>query len=200
MHDDLIDTVEWAIAEGFTQRDKVAIAGGSYGGYATLVGLTFTPTYFAAGVDIVGPSHVKTLLNTIPPYWKSVAKEFEIRIGSLDDPQYLDSISPLTYVDRICRPLLILQGQNDPRVKCSESDQIVQAMKAKSLPVTYGVFPDEGHGFRMEKNRIAGYAMMEAFLSQHLGGDCESSKEAIRESSVQIPIGNQLLLSPPPAG
>src|SRR6185436_20472492 len=115
MHEDLIDAVNWAVDQKIADPDRVAIMGGSYGGYATLVGLTFTPDYFAAGIDIVGPSHVRTLLETIPPYWAPIKAMFEQRVGALSEPEYLDSISPLMRVDAITRPLLIGQGQNDPR-------------------------------------------------------------------------------------
>src|SRR3989441_8663996 len=107
MHEDLIDAVEWAVSGRIAERSKIAIMGGSYGGYATLVGLTFTPEFFAAGVDIVGPSHIRTLLETIPPYWAPIKGMFEKRVGSLEEPQYLDQISPLTRVDAIRKPLLI---------------------------------------------------------------------------------------------
>ncbi|TVQ52843.1 MAG: S9 family peptidase [Phycisphaerales bacterium] len=193
MHDDLIDAVEWAVAEGIADRDRVAIMGGSYGGYAALVGMTFTPEVFAAGISIVGPSHVGTLLETIPPYWEPMKVFFETRVGSLDDPEYLDSISPLTYVDRIQRPLLIGQGANDPRVKESESEQIVRAMQERGIPVTYVLFPDEGHGFARPENRLAFNAVTEAFLAEHLGGRFEPIGRTVDESSAKIPEGAALI-------
>jgi len=128
----------------------VAIYGGSYGGYATLVGLTFTPEKFACGVDIVGPSNLVTLLSTIPPYWAPALQLFKDRVGdhtTEDGKKFLQERSPLTHVEKIKRPLLIAQGANDPRVKQAEADQIVKAMRDKKIPVTYVLFPDEGHGF-----------------------------------------------------
>ena len=189
MHDDLIDAVNWAVEQGIADKDRVAIMGGSYGGYATLVGLTFTPEVFAAGVDIVGPSHVRTLLETIPPYWEPVKVMFETRVGALDEEEFLDSISPLTKVEEIRRPLLIGQGANDPRVKESESQQIVDAMQARDIPVTYVLFPDEGHGFARPENTIAFWAVTEAFLAEHLNGRFEEITSELRESSAEIPAG-----------
>ena len=193
MHDDLIDAVNWAVTEKIADPNKVAIMGGSYGGYAALVGLTFTPDFFAAGVDIVGPSHVRTLLETIPPYWAPVKSMFETRVGSLNEPQYLDSISPLTKVDAIRKPLLIGQGQNDPRVKESESQQIVHAMQEKQLPVTYVLFPDEGHGFARPQNNLAFFAITEAFLGKHLGGRYEPIRSEVQASSAEIKAGGELI-------
>lgn len=193
MHDDLVDAVNWAVGKGIADPDKVAIMGGSYGGYATLVGLTFTPDFFAAGVDIVGPSHVRTLLETIPPYWEHIKAMFENRVGSLDDPEFLDRISPLTKVDQIRKPLLIGQGKNDPRVKESESLQIVDAMQEKGLPVTYVVFPDEGHGFARPENNMAFLAITEAFLAQHLGGQFEPIQSELRQSSAVVQAGADLV-------
>lgn len=193
MHDDLIDAVNWAVSEGIAHPDKVAIMGTSYGGYATLVGLTFTPEYFAAGVSVVGPSHVRTLLESIPPYWEPIKAMFEARVGSLSDSAYLEGISPLSRVERIKRPLLIGQGRNDPRVKESESAQIVEAMESRGLPVTYVVFPDEGHGFRRPENRMAFNAVTEAFLAQHLGGRFEPIGDAVAASTAEVPAGGELI-------
>jgi dipeptidyl aminopeptidase/acylaminoacyl peptidase len=193
MHDDLIDAVEWAINEGIADSNRVAIMGGSYGGYATLVGMTFTPDVFAAGVSIVGPSHIRTLLESIPPYWEPVKAMFESRVGSLEEPEYLDEISPLTRVDEIRRPLLIGQGANDPRVKEAESEQIVAAMQERTIPVTYVVFPDEGHGFARPENRMAFYAVTEAFLAEHLGGRYEPITDEIGNSSAKVPAGAGLI-------
>ncbi len=193
MHDDLIDAVNWAVGRGIADPDRVAIMGGSYGGYATLVGLTFTPEFFAAGVDIVGPSNVRTLLESIPPYWAPVVSMFETRVGSLNEPEYLESISPLNRVEKIQRPLLIGQGANDPRVKVTESEQIVDAMQTKSIPVTYVVFPDEGHGFRRPQNSMAFWAVTEAFLAEHIGGRFQPIGSDVRESTAQIPAGAELI-------
>jgi dipeptidyl aminopeptidase/acylaminoacyl peptidase len=196
MHDDLIDAVEWAIANGIAQKDKVAIYGGSYGGYATLVGLTFTPERFACGVDIVGPSNLATLLNSIPPYWKSFFEDMARRVGdprTEEGRKLLAERSPLTHVERISKPLLIAQGANDPRVKQAESDQIVAAMKAKNLPVTYVLYPDEGHGFARPQNRLSFYAIAEGFLSQCLGGRQEPIGDAFEGASLQVPEGAQFV-------
>ncbi len=192
MHDDLLDAVEWAIDKGITTKDKVAIMGGSYGGYATLVGLTFTPETFVCGVDIVGPSNLQTLLDTIPPYWKAFFENLAKRVGdprTEEGRQLLQDRSPLNRVDDIKRPLLIGQGANDPRVKQSESDQIVQAMQEKNIPVTYALYPDEGHGFARPENRMSFYAIAEAFLSAHLGGAFEPISDDFEGSSIQIPEG-----------
>lgn len=192
MHDDLLDAVDWAVREGIARRDKVCIMGGSYGGYAALVGLTFTPTVFACGVDIVGPSNLITLLNTIPPYWEPGIAQFTERVGdhrTEEGRKYLESRSPLTFVDRIQRPLLIGQGANDPRVKQTESDQIVSAMQKKGIPVTYVLYPDEGHGFVRPENRLSFNAVVEAFLSQHLGGRFEAVGDDFRGSTIAVPSG-----------
>lgn len=192
MHNDLLDAVDWAIKEKIAQPDKVAIYGGSYGGYAVLVGLTLTPDKFACGVDIVGPSNLMTLLGSIPPYWKAFFEDMTRRVG---DPRteegraFLKERSPLTHADKIKKPLLIAQGANDPRVKQAESDQVVAAMKAKKLPVTYVVYPDEGHGFARPQNRLAFYAIGESFLSQCLGGRFEPVGKDFDGASVKVANG-----------
>ncbi len=192
MHDDLLDGVAWAVAQGVTTRDKVAIMGGSYGGYATLAGLAFTPTEFACGVDIVGPSNLFTLLKTIPPYWEEFKQQMFRRMG---DPgteagqALLKERSPLNAADRIVRPLLIGQGANDPRVNVAESDQIVAAMKAKDIPVTYVVFPDEGHGFARPVNNIAFNAVTESFLARCLGGRVEPIGDTLKASTAEVRHG-----------
>jgi dipeptidyl aminopeptidase/acylaminoacyl peptidase len=173
MQDDLIDAVSWAVQSGIADPNKVAIMGGSYGGYATLAGLTFTPQIFACGVDIVGPSNLITLLESVPPYWKPEIEQFTTRTGDFrteEGRRLLIERSPLTYADRIERPLLISQGANDPRVKQNESDQIVKAMQDKNLSVTYVLYADEGHGFARPENRLSFYAIAELFLAKHLGG------------------------------
>ncbi len=192
MHDDLIDAVNWAIREKITQRDQVAIMGGSYGGYATLVGLTFTPETFVCGVDIVGPSNLVTLLQNVPPYWVPILPMMKDRVGDWTTEEGQKSLlakSPLARVDQIQRPLLIGQGANDPRVKQVESDQIVEAMKQKNIPVTYVLYPDEGHGFARPENRLSFYAVAEAFLSEHLGGQFEPVGEDFQGSKIQVPEG-----------
>lgn len=192
MHDDLLDAVDWAVAQGVTTKDKVAIMGGSYGGYATLAGLTFTPTAFACGVDIVGPSNLFTLLKSIPAYWEAGRTQLYGRMGDPGTPEgqaLLKERSPLFAADRIVRPLLIGQGANDPRVNVAESDQIVAAMKAKNIPVTYVLFPDEGHGFAKPANSIAFWAVTENFLSKCLGGRAEPIGGAVAASSAKVPHG-----------
>lgn len=192
MHDDLIDAVQWSISEKIAMPDKVAIMGGSYGGYATLVGLTYTPTTFACGVDIVGPSNLETLLKTIPPYWEPLIAQFHKRMGNPNTPEGLALLkerSPLYKAGNIVRPLLIGQGANDPRVNQAESDQIVAAMKARNIPVTYVLFPDEGHGFARPENNIAFNAVAENFLSGCLKGRAEPIGDTIKASSAQVPQG-----------
>ena len=196
MHDDLIDAVEWAVEQGVAERTRIAIMGGSYGGYATLAGLAFTPEVFACGVDIVGPSNLETLLETIPPYWEPMVKQFHQRMGNPETPEgkaLLVERSPLHKADRISRPLLIGQGANDPRVKQSESDQIVDAMKRHGIPVTYVLYPDEGHGFHKPTNNIAFNAIAENFLATVLGGRAEPMAGEVEASSAQILAGAELL-------
>jgi dipeptidyl aminopeptidase/acylaminoacyl peptidase len=192
MHDDVIDSVEWAVKEGIADPERVAIFGGSYGGYATLVGLTFTPEEFACGVDICGPSNLVTLLNTIPPYWAPMIELFTKRVGDHRTEAgraLLNERSPLTHADKITKPLLIGQGANDPRVKQAEADQIVQAMEAKNIPVTYILYPDEGHGFARPENRLSFFAVADAFLSECLGGRFEPVGEDFKGSSISAPAG-----------
>jgi len=194
MHDDLLDAVDWAVNEGIADADKVAIMGGSYGGYATLVGLTFTPDKFACGVDIVGPSNLITLLNSIPPYWAPIIDMFTTKVGdhrTEEGRAFLTERSPLTRVDAISKPLLIGQGANDPRVKQAEADQIVAAMKEKGIPVTYLLYPDEGHGFARPENRLSFYAVTEAFLAAHLGGRVEPIGDDFEGSSVKVLEGGE---------
>jgi dipeptidyl aminopeptidase/acylaminoacyl peptidase len=174
MHDDLIDAVEWTIAQGFVDRDRVAIFGGSYGGYAALVGATFTPNFFRCAVDYVGPSNLITLLESIPPYWFGVATQFHKLLGHPErDRDFLWSISPLSRVDQIVIPILIAQGANDPRVKQAESEQIVQAMRERGVEHEYLLFPDEGHGFARPENTKTFFRASERFLAKHLGGRSE---------------------------
>ena len=197
MHDDLIDSVDWAIKQGITTKDKIAIMGGSYGGYATLAGVTMTPDEFACGVDIVGPSNLITLLKSIPPYWASFRAQFTTRMGNPDTEEgrkLLTERSPLTYADQIKKPLLIGQGKNDPRVNVNESEQIVKAMQAKKIPVTYVLFPDEGHGFRRPENNTAFNAVAEDFLSNKcLGGRAEPIGADFEGSTITVPVGAELL-------
>jgi dipeptidyl aminopeptidase/acylaminoacyl peptidase len=192
MQDDLNDAVDWAVGRGVTTSDKVAIMGGSYGGYAVLAGLAFTPEKFACGVDIVGPSNLATLLGTIPPYWEALKAQFYKRMGDPTTPEgqaHHRERSPLYKADQIRRPLLIGQGANDPRVNVAESQQIVDALKAKNIPVTYVLFPDEGHGFARPQNNIAFNAVAENFLAKCLGGRAEPIGDALKPSTAQVPHG-----------
>ena len=192
MHDDLIDAVDWAVEEGIADPDRVAIMGGSYGGYATLVGLTFTPEVFACGVDMVGPSNLTSLIETIPPYWQPEIELFATRMGdhrTEEGRELLFERSPIHRVEKIERPLLIGQGANDPRVNQNESDQIVRAMQEREIPVTYVLYPDEGHGFARPENRISFYAVAEAFLSEHLGGRFEPVGDDFENSTITVPVG-----------
>ncbi len=192
MHDDLIDAAQWATRSGISPADKIAIMGGSYGGYATLAGLAFTPDAFTCGVDIVGPSNLETLLKTVPPYWEAIKQQFYQRMGNPNTPEGLALLkerSPLYAADKIKRPLLIGQGANDPRVNVAESEQIVNAMKAKNIPVTYVVFPDEGHGFQRPQNNIAFNAVTENFLAQCLGGRAEPIGDTIKASTAKVEHG-----------
>lgn len=194
MHDDLIDAVNWAVKEKIAQKDKIGIMGGSYGGYATLVGLTFTADVFACGVDIVGPSSLLTLMENPPEYWYSFMPVMKMRVGDWETEEgrkFLESRSPLFFVDKIKRPLLIGQGANDPRVKQAEADQIVKAMNAKKIPVTYVLFHDEGHGFARPENRFAFYAVTEGFLAKHLGGRYEPIGDAFNGADFSIPSGKE---------
>ena len=192
MHDDLIDAVDWAVAEGIADPDRVAILGGSYGGYAVLAGLTFTPDTFACGIDLVGPSNLITMVESVPAYWKPEIEIDATRVGDSRTDEgraLLNERSPLTHVDRISKPLLIGHGANDPRVKRAESDQIVGAMNEKGIPVTYLVYSDEGHGFARPENDISFIAVTEAFLAKHLGGRFEPVGDDFDRSSIDVQSG-----------
>jgi dipeptidyl aminopeptidase/acylaminoacyl peptidase len=174
MHDDLVDAVGYIVSQGWADRSKVAIYGGSYGGYAALVGAAFTPDVFCCAVDIVGPSNLKTLLETIPPYWAPMIAQLHRRVGNPEtDADFLWSRSPLSRAHDIRIPLLIAQGANDPRVKQAESEQIVAALNEAGIDHEYMLFPDEGHGFAKPENRIKFYTAAERFLAKYLGGRYE---------------------------
>jgi len=175
MHDDLVDAVEWAIKRGVADRSRIAIYGGSYGGYAALVGATFTPDLFCCAVDVVGPSNLLTWITSIPPYWSAFRNMLYARIGNPEtEADFLKSRSPLFLADRIKIPMLIAQGANDPRVVQAESEQIVAALKRNRIPHEYMLFEDEGHGFARPENRFKFYAAAERFLAEHLGGRYET--------------------------
>ncbi|HUU84967.1 MAG TPA: S9 family peptidase [Phycisphaerae bacterium] len=174
MHQDLVDGVKWGIKKGIVNPDKVAIMGASYGGYATLVGMTTTPDLFCCGVDMVGPSNLITFMNTIPPYWKTWESVWWTRVGHPEkDAEFLKSRSPLFKIDQITKPLLIGQGANDPRIKVDESRQMVDAIKTAGKTVEYVEYPDEGHGFARPENRLDFFAKAEKFLATHVGGRYE---------------------------
>lgn len=196
MHDDLIDMVEWAIAEGIALRDKVAIFGASYGGLAAFVGATFTPDVFCCSVPVVGITNLQTLLESMPPYWAGFAEFMYRSYGDPRTPEgraLLAERSPIHKVDRIKKPMLIFHGANDVRCKVAESDTIVAAMQAKNIPVAYVVYPDEGHGFQKPPNRLSYIAIAEAFFARHLGGACEPVGRDFEGSSHEVRAGAELL-------
>jgi dipeptidyl aminopeptidase/acylaminoacyl peptidase len=175
MHDDLLDAVDWVAEQGYADRARVAIYGGSYGGYAALVGAAFTPDVFACAVDIVGPSNLKTLIESIPAYWAPMIAQFHTRVGNPDTEEaFMWERSPLSRAGAITIPLLIAQGANDPRVKQAEAEQIVAALTEKGIDHEYLLFADEGHGFAKPENRLKFFAAAERFLAKHLGGRFEA--------------------------
>jgi len=191
---DLLDGVEWLTAHHIAARDRIAISGGSYGGYAVLAGLTNTPRTYACGVDAFGPTDLPALLgkDSVMPEW---AANYEHLVRVFGDPRtpdgrrYLEERSPQTHVDQLVRPLLVAQGANDPRVRKVQSDRFVAALERRNVEVTYVVFPDEGHGFAREVNSLAFAAISEAFLHQCLGGGLQPIGAALHGSSMQIPVG-----------
>ncbi len=177
MQDDITDGVQWLIGQGIADPERVAIYGGSYGGYATLAGLAFTPDLYTCGVDYVGPSNLLTFMNTIPPYWEQQRAIMYEMVGDPEkDRARLEATSPLFHVDSIRVPVLVAQGANDPRVKQAESDQMVKALEKRGIPVQYMVKENEGHGFANEENRFDFYRAMERFLGEHLGGRSEPAE------------------------
>ncbi len=186
MDDDLVDAVDWACRHLPVDPGRIAIYGGSYGGYAALVGITRNPGLYACAIDVVGPSNLETLVASIPPYWESERAHVARMIGdpaTADGRALLQERSPVNQADRIACPLLIAQGANDPRVPKRESDQMVAALRARDIPVTYLVFPDEGHGFVRPENNLSFYAAAEAFLARHLGGRCEPEDSETRRAA-----------------
>ncbi len=178
MQDDVTWGAKYLVAQGIADPKKIGIMGGSYGGYATLAGVAFTPDVYAAGVSIVGPSNLITLLESIPPYWEQIRKLFYERMGDPNTPEGKAQLlrqSPLTAADKIKTPLLVIQGANDPRVTKRESDQIVIALRDRGFPVEYMVAPDEGHGFARPVNNMAMFALAEKFLAKYLGGRYQES-------------------------
>jgi dipeptidyl aminopeptidase/acylaminoacyl peptidase len=191
MQDDVTDAARWIVSEGIADPKRIAIYGGSYGGYAALAGMAFTPGVYAAGISFVGPSNLFTLLETVPPYWEPMRKMNYEMIGDPEkDKELLTAASPLFSADKIQSPLLIAQGANDPRVKKAESDQIVEALKKRGVDVPYIVRENEGHGFANEENRMYFYRAVERFLAKHLGGRTEPGGEPIPELDGTSPAAN----------
>jgi len=195
MDDDLVDAVRWAIDRGIADPKRICIMGGSYGGYATLWSMTANPELYACGVDIVGPSNLETLAASIPPYWAAAKGQFYRMIGNGETPEgraLMRERSPVHRAGLIQRPLLIGQGANDPRVKQAESDQMVAAMKANGVPVTYVLFPDEGHGFHRPANNIWFNALTERFLEKYLGGRSEPLSDGEVEGNTAVLVEDSI--------
>ena len=169
MQDDITDGTQWLIKQGYAHPQKICIYGGSYGGYATLMGLVKEPDLYACGVDYVGVSNLFTFLKTIPPYWSTFKEKMNVMLGDevKDKDQFIQT-SPVYHVDKIKAPLFIAQGAKDPRVNKDESDQVVKKLKERGIEVPYLVKDEEGHGFRNEENRFEFYTQMENFLEKHL--------------------------------
>jgi dipeptidyl aminopeptidase/acylaminoacyl peptidase len=198
MDDDLQDAVAWAVAQDIADPARVAIIGMSYGGYATLAAVTRSPELYACGIDVVGPSNLETLLATVPPYWASFRAQLAKAVGDPDTEDgraLLRERSPLHQAERIRCPLLIAQGANDPRVKQAESDQMVAAMRANNVPVTYLLFPDEGHGFVRPENNLAFTAVAEAFLARHLGGRVDPMTAEERGATTMLVLNGAELVA-----
>ncbi|MBN1163717.1 MAG: S9 family peptidase [Candidatus Krumholzibacteriota bacterium] len=202
MQNDITDGVQYLIQKGIADPDKVAIFGGSYGGYATLAGLAFTPDLYACGVDYVGVSNMLTFLKSIPAYWETARKFLNEQVGDPDNPEDVERLkdqSPLFKADQIKAPLLVVQGANDPRVKKPESDQIVIAMRDLGRDVEYMIAPDEGHGFIGLENRMAFTTAMEKFFSKHLGGRYQKTmSDPVRErlETLTVPVETVKLEEP----
>ena len=202
MQDDITWGVKYLISEGIADSTKIGIMGGSYGGYAVLAGLAFTPNVYACGVSIVGPSNLITLLNSIPPYWEAGRKIFHVRMGDPTNPEgkaQLERQSPLNSATKIKAPLMVVQGANDPRVNKAESDQIVIALRDRGFPVEYIVAPDEGHGFARPVNNMAMLASAEKFLAKHLGGRFQESMKpevAKRLGEITVDVKTVTLVTP----
>lgn len=196
MHDDLIDGVNWAIAQKIADPKKIAIHGLSYGGYSTLVGLTFTPKVFACGVNMSGPVNLVTTFQTTPPYWKAFHEQLKRRVGDITTQEgraLLLSRSPNMFADKVEKPLLIGQGANDPRVKRAEPDQMVAALKARNIPVTYVVYADEGHVFQRPESRRSFFAMAERLYGNCLGGAVEPVGDDFEGANFEIVESGGLL-------
>ncbi|MDX1924149.1 MAG: S9 family peptidase [Rickettsiaceae bacterium] len=187
MHEDILDAANWAIENKIADPDKICIMGGSYGGYEVLVSLTMSPEIFACGVDLVGPSDLVSLLKNTPDYWKPTAGRLRHIVGDIETEKgrkELMQVSPINYAHQITKPLLIAQGANDPRVKQDQSEKITRLLRKNNIPVTYALYPDEGHGFVREQNRLSYYAIVEQFLARHLSGKAEKARNEIKKSSL----------------
>ena len=172
MQDDITDGVQWLVQQGVADAKRVGIYGASYGGYATLAGVTFTPDLYAAAVNYVGVSNLFTFMNTIPPYWRTELVKLQEMVGHPErDKERLTRTSPALNAERIKTPLMVVQGERDPRVNKAESDQMVEALKVRGVDVPYLVKDNEGHGFRNEENQYEFYGAMESFLGKHLKPD-----------------------------
>ncbi len=192
MQDDLIDAVRFAVTEGIADEQRVGIMGGDYGGYASLMGVALAPETFACGVDIVGPTQLVTLLENPPPSWSELRRPLSRLVGDITSAagrERLLARSPISYADRISRPLLIGQGARDAQTRRGDTEQIVASLQRRGVPVTYLVYPDEGHGFANRENRLSFYAATEGFLAEQLGGRCQPIDDALRASSVQVQAG-----------
>jgi dipeptidyl aminopeptidase/acylaminoacyl peptidase len=196
MHDDLIDAVDWAVGQGIADPQRVGFFGGSYGGYSALTAATRTPDVFACIIDLYGISNLLTFMATIPPYWQPWFSVWKNRVGNPDTEEgraFLAERSPLNHLERATKPILIAQGMNDVRVVAAESQQMVDALKSRNAPVTYLTFRDEGHGFVRPVNRLAFYAVAEAFLAKHLGGRCQPFGGDLSGSTMKVEVGAELV-------
>jgi dipeptidyl aminopeptidase/acylaminoacyl peptidase len=196
MHDDLIDAVDWAVAQGIADPKRVGFFGGSYGGYSALMAATKTPEVFACIVDLFGISNLIIFMATIPPYWGPWFSVWKNRLGDPDTEAgraFLAERSPINHLERATKPILIAQGMRDVRVVAAESEQMVTALKQRSVPVTYVTFPDEGHGFVRPQNRLAFYGVTEAFLAKHLGGRYQPIGTDFAGSSIKVETGGELI-------
>jgi dipeptidyl aminopeptidase/acylaminoacyl peptidase len=196
MHDDLIDSVDWAVGQGIADPKRVGFFGGSYGGYSALMAATKTPEVFACIVDLYGISNLMTFMAMIPPYWQPWFSVWKNRLGNPDTDSgraFLIERSPLNHLERATRPILIAQGLNDVRVVAAESQQMVDALKSRNAPVTYITFRDEGHGFVRPANRLAFGAVAEAFLGKHLGGRCQPFEGDLFGSTMKVEVGAELV-------
>jgi dipeptidyl aminopeptidase/acylaminoacyl peptidase len=196
MHDDLIDAVDWAVAQGIADSKRVGFFGGSYGGYSALMAATKTPEVFACIVDLFGISNLLTFMAAIPPYWGPWFSIWRNRVGDPDTDAghaFLAERSPLNHVERVVRPILIAQGLQDVRVVAAESEQMVAALKSRGVPVTYVSFRDEGHGFVRPENRLAFFAVADAFLAKHLGGRYQPVGTDFAGSTINIETGRELV-------